>query len=230
MIVSTSVFGGGAQYVIGARRQHQLARAFYPGWEFRIYTDDASPFADLGATVIEMAPEGDGCFWRFLPLFESDRNVVIVRDADSRITAREARAVREWMDSPHRFHIIRDHENHFAEGAAIIASMFGLKGSLSSEILDIMSGYMARPHLYGEDEVFLDRHVFPAVKDDCLFHCMDEGWFGESRRHLANPYEFVGNGWDEHDMPIYPPDNGAKDAREHRLLEYRFSSYPRPND
>jgi hypothetical protein len=37
-----------------------------------------------------------------------------------------------------------------------------------------------------------------------MVHSMHEGWFGESRKALKNEYEFCGNGWDEHDNPLYP--------------------------
>jgi hypothetical protein len=33
---------------------------------------------------------------------------------------------------------------------------------------------------------------------------MNEGWFGETRKKLENPYSFCGNGFYANDMPIYP--------------------------
>jgi hypothetical protein len=38
-----------------------------------------------------------------------------------------------------------------------------------------------------------------------LIHSMHEGWFGETRKKLINPYDFCGNGYDENDMPLYAP-------------------------
>lgn len=224
-IFSTSVFGPDPRYTVGAHRQFELARAYYPDWEFRLYTDDATRFAGLDANVIEIKDDSDGCFWRFLPLFESDQNVVIVRDADGRVTAREAMAVKEWLDSPYKFHIMRDHENHFADGAAIIASMFGLKGRLDQQVAGEMAPYMLQAYVYGRDEEFLDRCVYPRIKDDCLVHCLGEGWFGASRHLLTNRYEFVGNGWDEADLPLYAPSNGEQAGFEHDRLTNKFSGY-----
>jgi hypothetical protein len=34
---------------------------------------------------------------------------------------------------------------------------------------------------------------------------MHDGWFKETRQQLVNPYDFCGNGYDENDMPMYPP-------------------------
>lgn len=224
-IVSTSVFGTGRQYAVGARRQRELARVFYPEWEFRLYTDNARQFADLDATVIEVSDAGDGSFWRFIPLFESDQQVVIVRDADGRITEREAKAVHEWLGARQRFHVMRDHENHFADGNAIIASMFGVKGRLPQAIKNEMNAYMSKAFVYGRDEEFLDRWVFPHIKDDCLLHCQGEGWFGQSRQDLTNPCEFVGNGWDEEDLPLYGPGGSAQAAFDKDRSRHRFSGY-----
>ena len=38
-----------------------------------------------------------------------------------------------------------------------------------------------------------------------LVHSMHEGWFKETREKLVNPFSFCGNGYDENDMPLYPP-------------------------
>ena len=95
-IVAVSVYGERPRYIEGARRQYELAKHFYPDWEFRIYTDDAKKFESLkDAHVIEVKDNSHGVFWRFEPLFESEDNIVIVRDSDGRITEREARAVNE---------------------------------------------------------------------------------------------------------------------------------------
>lgn len=136
-------------------------------------------------------------------------------------------AVHEWLDSPRKFHIMRDHDNHFADGAAIIASMFGLKGRLGPDVANEMTSYMMQCHVYGRDEEFLDKCVFPRIKDDCLFHCQGEGWFGESRHHLKNSCEFVGNGWDEEDFPLYAPSGSAQAGFDEERLMHRFSSYQR---
>ena len=103
--------------------------------------------------------------------------------------------------------------------------MFGLKGRLGPDVANEMTSYMMQPHVYGRDEEFLDRCVFPRIKDDCLFHCLGEGWFGESRHQLKNPYEFVGNGWDEEDLPLYPPSSSGHAGFDRERVRHRFSGY-----
>jgi hypothetical protein len=47
--------------------------------------------------------------WRFRPAFEEDDTIVLVRDADSRLSRRERAAVEDWLASDFDFHIMRDH-------------------------------------------------------------------------------------------------------------------------
>ena len=109
-------------------------------------------------------------------------------------------------------------------------TVFGLKGRLGPDVANEMTSYMMQCHVYGRDEEFLDKCVFPRIKDDCLFHCQGEGWFGESRNQLTNPYEFVGNGWDEEDLPLYGPGGSAQAGVDEDRIKHRFSSYRRARD
>jgi hypothetical protein len=203
-IITTSVYGDNPRYIIGAKRQVELAKEFYPNWKFRIYADDASKFNDIQDTaeIVEIKDKSHGVFWRFMPMFESEDNVVIVRDADGRITLREQIAVNEWLASDKKFHTFRDHEAHFQ--FPVIACAFGYRGKLSNELFDIMSKFMTNTNYYTNDQVYLRDFVFPDVQNSCMIHSMKEGWFGESRLKLKNPFSFCGNGYTENDMPLYP--------------------------
>jgi hypothetical protein len=202
-IVAISSYGTHPRYIVGAHRQYELAKHFYPEWEFRAYVDDASNYNMPGANVIEVKDGSHGVFWRFEPLFESDDNIVIVRDSDGRISHREQMAVNEWVQSDKRFHVYRDHEAHFE--FPVIACAFGLKGKLSQELHDIMHQFATETNYYTNDQVYLRDYVFKQVQDSVMIHSMDEGWFGETRNKLKNQYSFCGNGYDENDMPLYAP-------------------------
>ena len=58
-----------------------------------------------------MSEPGDwtSLFWRFHPAGETDVDVMISRDTDSRLSAREVAAVQEWLSSAADVHIMRDH-------------------------------------------------------------------------------------------------------------------------
>jgi len=203
-IVSTSEYGNNIRYVFGAIRQYELTKEFYPDWTYRIYTDDRKRYEKLmpDAQIIEVKDNSHGVFWRFLPLFEDQDNIVIVRDADGRISQREQKAVNEWVDSSKAFHIYRDHEAHYE--FPIIACAFGFKGKLPDYILDVMNKFMFNTNYYTNDQVYLRDYIYPYVKETTMIHCMKEGWFKDTRLKLKNKYSFCGNGYDEHDMPLYP--------------------------
>jgi len=202
-IVSISSYGTNPRYIVGAHQQYELAKFFYPDWEFRAYVDDASNYNMPGAKVIEVKEKTHGVFWRFEPLFENDDNVVIVRDADGRITFREQMAVQQWVSSSKKFHTFRDHEAHYE--FPIIACAFGYKGKLSKELHDIMLQFSSKTNYYTNDQVYLRDFVYPVVEHDMMLHSMHEGWFRETRKQLKNRFSFCGNGYDEFNMPLYPP-------------------------
>lgn len=209
-IFSIGVFGNNPRYIYGAYKQYELAQRYYPGWEFRVYIDDASRINLPGATVIEVKDNSDGTFWRFFPWFESGLNVTICRDADSRITAREAMATYEWLASDKMFHVMRDHPSH--RPIPILAGMCGMKGQLDAAVGAKLLARMLGRKEYGADQDFLANVVYPVVKHSCMEHEFDTGWFGISRRHLYNRYEWVGNGFDENELPIYPPNSEERDG------------------
>jgi hypothetical protein len=203
-IISISVWGDNPRYIVGANRQYELAKLYYPDWEFRIYTDDKNKFANLtDANIIEVTDGSYGMYWRFRAMFESGDNIVIVRDSDSRITIREKRAVNDWINSDKKFHTFRDHDAHFE--FPIIGCAFGYKGKFITPVFNLMNKYAEQLNYYVGDQIFLRDVIWPLVQDTALVHSMNEGWFGETRALLVNPYDFCGNGYDEHDMPMYAP-------------------------
>lgn len=202
-IISLSVWGDAPRYIVGAHRQYELAKEHYPDWEFRIYTDNKSNFSDLvAANIIEVTDGTYGMYWRFRAMFEDEDNIVIVRDSDSRITLREKIAVTEWLNSDKKFHTFRDHEAHFE--FPIIGCAFGYKGKFDSSVLETMNSYTEKLNYYVGDQIFLRDVIWSLVKDNAMIHCMNEGWFKETRNQLINSYDFCGNGYDENDMPMYP--------------------------
>jgi len=203
-ITSLSVWGDAPRYIVGANRQYELTKKYYPDWEFRIYTDDKNKFSNLtDANIIEVTDGSYGMYWRFRAMFEDENNIVIVRDSDSRITVREQRAVNEWIASDKKFHTFRDHQAHFE--FPIIGCAFGYKGKFNKQTETLLNSYTQELNYYVGDQIFLKDVIWPLVKDNAMIHSMHDSWFKETRNQLVNPYDFCGNGYDENDMPLYPP-------------------------
>ena len=219
-IISISVWGDNPRYIKGALRQYELAQLYYPEWQFRIYTDNKNKFIGQmpKANIIEFKDGSYGMYWRFETLFEHPDNIVLVRDSDSRITYRESLAVKEWLHSSKTFHTFRDHDAHFE--FPIIGCAFGYKGQFDGNVFDKMLEYRSKLNYYVGDQIFLRDVIYPLVKDNMLVHSMHEGWFGETRKKLVNPYDFCGNGYDENDMPLYAPtlaENNGFDPKKSSL-------------
>lgn len=225
-IFAISAFGDNPRYIIGAYKQVYLAKHYFPDFEVWLFVDKPERYR-LPAKVIAMPPETNGSFWRFLAGI--NHGCIIFRDADSRISHRELVATTEWMQSGKRLHIMRDHERHMNnESIPILAGMFGIRGPWPSASIGPLMDGMNKPFLYNKDQDFLRNYVYPIMQDDALVHDLDSGWFGESRKTLINPYNWVGQGWDEDDRPWYANSNEGFNSFDRFSLpeSARFNQYP----
>jgi protein O-GlcNAc transferase len=173
-IISFSVWGHDQRYLKGALRNIQEARRVYPDWKCRFYVDnsvslsDAKTWHDEGAEVYKIDSKGayHGMFWRFFPAGDPTVDVMISRDADSRVNEREAAAVEEWLNSPFGFHIIRDHSHHVQH---IQGGLWGAKKNTIPQIKQLIREWKDFS-CKGIDQGFLYSKVFPLIKDNYLAH------------------------------------------------------------
>ena len=123
-IIALSLWGSDQKYLRGIIENVRLGKEFYPGWAYVVYAHNEVPEGVLDAIweagVTEIAirdgiPEREGLYWRMEDIFvHPEESAVIIRDADSRPSAREAACVREWLSSGKAVHTIRDHRCHTA--------------------------------------------------------------------------------------------------------------------
>jgi len=204
-IVSISVWGDMPRYCIGAIKNAKIAKQILPDWTCRIFVDHTVPNGYINelhsmenVEVAEVDDDGVfGAFWRFYSMFESDDNVTISRDSDSRISPREVRAINEWMTSDKKFSIIRDHDRHY--DWPILAGMWGMKGKLQKTIKNKMLEY-SKHHFYTSDQIFLKDVIWKEAKNNSYIHQFKEiPWMMQNR----NSNHFIGQGYDENDTPLY---------------------------
>lgn len=226
-LIAFSLWGQDPKYTVGAVRNARLARTVYPGWVCRFYVGATTPgevVERLRATEgVEVVPREDAdgwraSVWRFLAAAEPDVEVMISRDTDSRLGARERAAVDEWLASDRDFHIMRDHPFH--SRWPILAGMWGVRGDALRAIPEFLRTRFFEgvgEYRWGVDQVFLGRVVHPLVRRAALVH--DEvspalPFDAESeRRPFPTPrrgLEFVGQVFDAEDRPV---------ARYARVLE-----------
>ena len=176
-VISYSLYGNQLRFSVGAIKNAQLAQRFFPGFTVRYYYGRSVPkwvlstlltFPDVELVRVDDVENSISRTWRFMACIDTDVDVVLSRDVDSRLSIREAEAHQEFMDSNFNFHIIRDHPA--GHNYVISAGMFAMKtqayGNLMHKKLldyDFRDEYMA-------DQNFLAREIYPHVKNDCLVH------------------------------------------------------------
>jgi hypothetical protein len=174
--ISYCLFGDDAKYSFGAVENAIQAREFYPGWHVVFHVERghyAIPrLRREGAEVVEMPPAAgcDGMFWRFLAAERREFTHVIFRDCDSRLSAREAMAVREWTGSGLDAHSLRDNGGH--HGCPLLGGGWGIVPGA----LDIagMVGRYPKTGAYGCDENFLASMVWPEIFPSRLMRHSDD--------------------------------------------------------
>lgn len=174
-IISFCLYGSQKKYTVGAVKNAELAMHFFPGWTVRFYVGSDVPDETL-TTLLKRECELvlfvrgiPPMFQRFLVADDEQCNRFIVRDADSRLDARDRDAVNEWVASGKRFSVFRDHPAH---GREINGGLFGgIAGSFRMQ--GLMSLWLpGRENVddYGMDQQFLCEMVWPFVMQDVLQH------------------------------------------------------------
>jgi hypothetical protein len=209
-IIAFSLWGDTPKYTIGAIRNAELAKEIYPGWVCRFYVGNDVPLDIVDslrkedAEIVEFGETGwNGMFWRFFAA-DSHDGVMISRDTDSRLGAREKAAVDEWLASDKDFHIMRDHPYHKTE---ILGGMWGVRNGLLKDIRRMIVSYNTGDfdNQYQVDQNFLREVVYPMVQGKSVVH--DEYFMDPSRRPFptkrANAWDFVGQVYDENEVPQF---------------------------
>lgn len=202
-VISYSLWGDNPKYTVGAIRNAEETKKFYPGWESWFFCGSSVPnsvadkISSSGGIIIPRKENGDwrGMFWRFEPIAYPEVNVMISRDADSRLSTRESLAVKEWLDSDKLFHVMRDHPAH---SVPILGGMWGARKPILGDMLELINSYN-KGNFWQVDQNFLREIIWPRVSYTTYTH--DEFFskncpFPSSRTNN----EFVGDVFDENDV------------------------------
>lgn len=200
-IISYSLWGNDAKYIIGAYRNVELAKIWFPDWKVRIYisTKTSINIKSDNLEIYRMTENQswDGLFWRFLCCDSDD--IVIVRDLDDRLSQRHRFVVEEWLKSDKDLHIIRDHPNHTYP---IMGGLWGSRNGLLKGISEQISKWENKNY-YATDQDFLGRILYnKRLIDRSLIHDTFHKNIGiEKDINLErNNFEFLGDTFDENDV------------------------------
>ncbi|TRY79191.1 hypothetical protein TCAL_07377 [Tigriopus californicus] len=179
-------------------------KKYYPGYRMRLYyrlTDNEMAMERLCQLACEeeildlcdisrnpMVLNASSYYplvWRFLPALDAQVDLMLSRDLDSDITAREQAAVSEFLQQENKtFHIMRDHKDHTIE---ILGGTWAVKldhGLTRHLMVKGMKKMLQDPTVLnigkdrGLDQFLLVRYVWPLARKARIifahdsFHCM----------------------------------------------------------
>ena len=201
-VVSYSLYGDSDRYNKGIINNAMLMCQHYPNWQMRIYFSKDVPQKTLhklasfpNVYLKKGNPDLSPMVWRFLVASDPEVARFVVRDADSRLSARETAAVHEWILSGKRFHTIRDHPSHIEHPLN-----GGLWGGTDKAFPDMALILKPVGKKYFDDMNILKEKVWPVAKKSVLQHDS----FGCNKKIFADtlPFptkrkgvEFVGAVW-----------------------------------
>lgn len=211
-VISFSLWGDDKLYCQGAIENVKLAKIHYPDWKCRFYIDEKCP-AIRGLDALEeeseivimrndesylaidrenpnwhMNPRYIGMLWRFYAIDDPNVDTVIFRDCDSRLNAREAHAVQEWLNSGYMMHRMHECKEHW--NAQVMGGMWGihtkpLRGQIQDSITEYLKIYQK---IRNEPWIFVDLWWIM----DCLWPLVNKYCIGHGCGH-PNPFKIDGS-------------------------------------
>lgn len=173
-VISFSLWGSSRLYAEGAIENVRLAEEIYPDYICRFYISENCPALPIlekmkcelvimekmdGLDRNRPQPEWhwDKCsqsmLWRFLAI--DDCGFVLFRDADSRLSWREERAVREWEKSEMLCSRIAENSAHL--NSVVMGGMFGVRGQLFDlPMQTYIDNFLLNYHKLNEPYIFVD--------------------------------------------------------------------------
>jgi hypothetical protein len=208
-VIAYSLWGDHPMYWIGALKNIELAKKYFPGWICRFYIDDSCQSEliesitgdNVEVVLVESKDSFHGMFWRFWAVEDPEVDVFLSRDCDSRFTDREVAAINEWLQSDKDFHIMRDHPYHTVP---ILGGMWGCRRGILRQVNFSKSiEQWNQFHRKGIDQDFLGQIIYPFVKERAMEHSEFGLNFGGEIRPFPlsrENYEYVGDIFDENDI------------------------------
>lgn len=200
-IFSFSLYGNERKYVSGLLENISLITAQYPLWQIWVYIgNDLNSLTKNTLSIhpnVKLIETGvDGYltkFFRYFPIDDTDVDICLVRDADSRVNDRDTICISEFLNSDKLFHIIRDHPNH---KHLIMAGMWGIKrGCLIESISELFILWKQDRIIdFWSDTTFLVECIYPRVSTQSCIHD-DFNHFNEDSYkipHIRNGDHFIG--------------------------------------
>ena len=225
-VFSFSLYGSAEKYWRGMYKNIELIHQQFPDWFIYIWIGDGVS-EDVLLTLyekknVQLIPTHESghinMSYRFFSIDDPDVEVMCVRDADSRVTERDAACIQEFVKSDKLFHIVRDHPNHHH---TIMGGMWGVKKENMHVTIRYAFELWKKKYSATEfwnDMDFLRSFFYPACLSSVMIHdelqsLESKEWhtpfaipLDEKKQHfIGQVYEFDTSG---NEFPKYPYTKG----------------------
>ena len=167
-----------ARYYPGMIENIQLIQRHFPEWFVFVYVGSDVPPEMV--SMLQSAPRVvlrftgktgiENMIERFYAIDEPDVDLMVVRDADSRVHSRDRWAIHDFLASPQFvLHTIRDHKEH---SALIMGGLWAIRKSSGIDMHAEYEAYKLNPEDRGIalDQNFLSCRIYPKLRDRILVH------------------------------------------------------------
>ena len=166
------------RYYPGMLENVYLAGKHFPTWKVYIYyaPDVEQSLVNhlVACSNVVLRPTGitgaKNMIHRFFAIDEPDVEIMMVRDADSRIHWKDRWAIREFVASPFLVHTIRDNVEH---SARMMGGLWGMKKSIGICMREEYANYVedtSRGFRNAHDQNFLADALYNRVLPTLLIH------------------------------------------------------------
>lgn len=180
-IISFCVWGKSNLYNLGLLENAIQMPKVFPGWIMCVsYTPTAnqkiinelSKFPWVEVELYNEPNHSKNTMLRFIPGMHPQNDVVIFRDADSRLLKRDYIAVMDWLNNTDKkVHLMRDHS---ANKFRIMAGLWGVREGIIAkpEIVNKFYEYFTKPEFkkWTVDQVYLQKYIYPLIENTTCIH------------------------------------------------------------
>ncbi len=164
-------------YYTGLLENIDLIHQHFPGWVIYVYIGNDVPesfqekLQSLGCRLRQTDAYGAvNMVHRFFAIDEPDIDIMMVRDADSRVHWKDRWAIQKFLESSYTFHTIRDNPEHYAY---LMGGLWGMRKIPNLSIRTLYEKYKAdgkEQNQRNNDQNFLRVCVYPFARPIMLVH------------------------------------------------------------
>ena len=180
-IISFCVWGDSEIYNYGLYENALLLPTVFPDWIMHVYYTKTADkklihvlkkMPNVECEYINVPNHYKNTMLRFLAGFDMTNDIVIFRDADSRLMMRDYYLVQDWLENSDKdVHIIRDHP---ANTSLIMAGLWGVRNKILAKPQHIIKfwEFFQSPDTerWSLDQYYLNKYIYPLIKDNTRIH------------------------------------------------------------